>query len=76
MADEERWLVWEFFPLSSSSGIVLLLKVAGAVTLILRSHKPENEEKSTAHKIRLIAREMRQKLRIQPPGGMGYKLAF
>lgn len=71
MPGEERWLVWEIAPLSSSSGIVLPLKVAGAA-FTLRPHKPENEEKNTAHKTRLIAREMRQKLRTQPPGRMAY----
>ena len=42
----------------------------------LRSHKPENEEKSIAPKARLKAREMRQKLRIQSPGWIVYRLAF
>lgn len=67
MAEEEGWLVWEGLPLSSSSGNVLPLKLAGAATFILRSHKPESEENSIAHRARLISREMRQKLGIQSP---------
>lgn len=54
MAEGECSLVWEVLPLSSSSGIVLPLKVAGAATFTTRSHKLENEEKNIAHRARPI----------------------
>lgn len=46
--------MWEVLPLSSSSGIVLPLKVAGAATFITRSHRLEKEEKNIAHRARPI----------------------
>lgn len=55
MEKEECWHVWEVLPLSSSSEIVLSLKVAGAATFIAGVHKPQNEEQSITHKARLIA---------------------
>lgn len=62
MADEKCWFVWEVLSLSSSSGIILLLKLAGAASLILRPQKPENKVKSMAHRARQTPGVMRQEL--------------